>query len=318
MSIANVTIADLCADWLDMKKLSVKQSTYAKYHYIIRTEILPELGDYPFIQMNSSVVNAFTSKKLGISAEGTERKLASKTVRDIYTILKSVIRYGENEYHTGVLTANTVLPRPKLENVETLTIEELKKLDRYLWDHQEDARCVGLLLCMYSGLRIGEICALKWEDVDLKEKTIKIRYTMQRVTSPESDGKYKTKIVIDEPKTQSSRRTIPISGEIYPAIVKIRGLAKGSPYFLSNTDRYVEPRNYQYFFKSTLKKAGIRNVNFHILRHSFATQCVAVGMDIKTISELLGHSSTSITLTYYVHSSLETKKNQLELLKIRD
>lgn len=316
MEISKITISDVCTEWLNMKKLSVKQSTYAKYHYIIKTEILPELGNYPLEKMNSSIINAFTSRKLGISPEADSRPLASKTVRDIYTILKSVLRYGENEYHTGTLAANTVLPKPKRENIETLTMIELRRIAKYLWSHPWDARCVGLLLCMYSGMRLGEICALKWEDVDLDKKTIHIKHTMQRITVPDAEGECKTRIIVDEPKTQSSMRIIPISDEIYPAIKKLHQSAGENAYFLSNTEKYIEPRNYQYFFKGILKKTETRNVNFHILRHTFATQCVEVGMDIKTLSEILGHSSTNITLTYYVHSSLESKQKQVNLLKI--
>lgn len=315
MDISKITISDVCTEWLNMKKLSVKQSTYAKYHYIIKTEILPELGDYPLEKMNSSIINAFTSRKLGIGPDSVEKPLASKTVRDIYTILKSVIRYGENEYHTGPLAANAVLPKPKRESVETLTMIELRRIAKYLWAHQWDARCVGLLLCMYSGMRLGEICALKWEDVDLDKKIIHVRHTMQRITVPDEDGGCKTRIVVDEPKTQSSMRMIPISDEIYMAVKNLYRAADENAYFLSNTERYIEPRNYQYFFKRILKKTEIRDVNFHILRHTFATQCVEVGMDIKTLSEILGHSSTNITLTYYVHSSLESKQKQVNLLK---
>lgn len=318
MDISKITIADICTEWLNMKKLSVKQSTYAKYHYIIKTEILPELGNYPLEKMNSSIINAFTSRKLGIGIDSTctDRRLASKTVRDIYTILKSVLRYGENEYHTGPLAANTVLPKPKRESVETLTMIELRRIAKYLWARPWDARYVGLLLCMYSGMRLGEICALKWEDVDLDKKTIYVRHTMQRITVPDENGESKTQIIVDEPKTQSSMRIIPISDEIYPVIKKLHSSAGENAYFLSNTERHIEPRNYQYFFKGILKKTGVRDVNFHILRHTFATQCVEVGMDIKTLSEILGHSSTNITLTYYVHSSLETKQKQVNLLKI--
>lgn len=316
MDVSKITISDVCTEWLNMKKLSVKQSTYAKYHYIIKTEILPDLGNYPLEKMNSAIINAFTSRKLGLDSACTDRRLASKTVRDIYTILKSILRYGENEYHIGPLAANTVLPKPKRESVETLTMMELRKIAKYLWAHPWDARCVGLLLCMYSGMRLGEICALKWEDVDLEKKTIYIRHTMQRITVPDENGETKTQIVVDEPKTRSSMRLIPISEAIYPAIKNLHRSAEDNTYFLSNAEHYIEPRNYQYFFKNILKKTDTRDVNFHILRHTFATQCVEVGMDIKTLSEILGHSSTNITLTYYVHSSLETKQKQVNLLKI--
>lgn len=316
MDISKITMNDICTEWLSMKKLTVKQSTYCKYHYIIRTEILPELGDYPLEKLNSSIINSFTSRKLGLEEDPDRKPLANKTVRDICTILRSIIRYGENEYHTGPLAENTVLPKIKRENVETLTMIELRRMAKYLMGHPNDARSVGLLLCMYSGMRLGEICALKWEDVDLEKKILHVRHTMQRVTLPDEDGIKKTRIVVDEPKTASSMRIIPISDQIYEIVKNLHNSAEKDAFFLTNTGKFVEPRNYQYFFKRILQKTGIRDVNFHILRHTFATQCVAVGMDIKTLSEILGHSSTNITLTYYVHSSLESKKQQVNLLKI--
>lgn len=316
MDVSKITISDVCTEWLSMKKLSVKQSTYSKYYYIIQHEILPELGELPLHKVNSSVINNFTSRKLGVDGNTDRKPLANKTVRDIYTILKSILRYGENEYRTGPLAENTVLPKARRESIETLTMLELKRIAQYLWRHQRDARCVGLLLCMYSGMRLGEICALRWEDIDLDKKIIHVKHTMQRITVPDERGERKTRIVVDEPKTMSSMRIIPISDQIYDAVKHLHSYADESSYFLTNSARYVEPRNYQYFFKRILKETDTRDVNFHILRHTFATQCVEVGMDIKTLSEILGHSNTNVTLNYYVHSSLESKQKQVNMLKI--
>lgn len=315
MNVSKVTIKDVSTEWLNMKRLTVKQSTYSRYYHVVKTEILPELGKIALNDLNSSTVNAFTSRKLNGSEENERKPLASKTVRDICTILKSIIKYGENEYRTGPLAENTVLPKNRRESIETLNEKELRRFTEYLWKHQEKVRYAGLLLCLYSGMRIGEICALRWEDIDLEERVIHVTHTIQRIIVPDETSIKRTQIIMDEPKTMSSLRIIPMSNQIYPMMKNLYSTAEDSSFFLTNSEKFIEPRNYQYFFKRVLKKAEVRNVNFHILRHTFATRCVEVGMDVKTLSEILGHSNTNITLTYYVHSSLETKKRQIDMLK---
>lgn len=316
MDDSKITIQDVSMEWLNMKRLTVKQSTFSTYYCIVKREIIPELGEIPLERLNSSTINAFTSKKMRIEGTDNKKGLGNTTVRDINVVLKSIIKYAEREYQMCNLAENTVVPRVKREKIETLTEEEVQTLSNYLWEYRTDARCAGILLCMYSGMRLGEICALRWEDIDLSDKIIHVRHTLQRIVVPDENSIRKTQIVIDEPKTASSIRTIPISNQIYQSIKNIRGKAEESCFFLTNTDRFVEPRNYQYFFKRVLQKKGIRSVNFHILRHTFATQCVAVGMDVKTLSEILGHANINITLNYYVHSSIEMKRKQINLLKL--
>ncbi|MDO4309094.1 MAG: tyrosine-type recombinase/integrase [Eubacteriales bacterium] len=316
MDVSKITIRDVSAEWLGMKKLSVKESTYSKYYCIVKRQIIPELGEVPLEKVNSSLINSFTGRKLGRNQEEDSRVLGNKTVRDINMVLKSIIRYGEREYHMAHLAENTVLPKPKRESIETLTADELDRVSRYLWKHETDARYIGLLLCMYSGMRLGEICALRWKDIDLQEQVIYINHTLQRIPIPDENSIKRTRIIIDVPKTSSSMRVIPISGQIYPSIKNLRGKAGGTDFFLTSSSKFMEPRNYQYFFKRILRKSEVRNVNFHILRHTFATRCVEVGMDVKTLSEILGHSNINITLNYYVHSSMESKKKQINLLML--
>lgn len=315
MNVSKITIKDVSIEWLNMKKLTVKQSTYSRYYNVVKTEILPELGDIPLNQLNSSMVNSFTSRKLSGSEPEARKPLASKTVRDICSILKSIIKYGENEYRTGPLAENTVLPKTRRETIETLNEKELKRFTEYLWLHQTKPRYAGLLLCLYSGMRVGEICALKWKDIDLGQRVIYVRHTIQRIIVPDETSVKRTQIIMDEPKTTSSMRVIPLSKQLYLMMKNLHSAAEESSFFLTNSEKFIEPRNYQYFFKRILKKTEIRDVNFHILRHTFATRCVEVGMDVKTLSEILGHSNTNITLTYYVHSSLETKKKQIDMLR---
>lgn len=323
MEERHVTLARVSQEWLNMKKLVVKQSTFAKYYSIIRRHILPELGSLPLEQVNSSTINDFTSHKLGICVQLEENSdglyghpMNAKTVRDICTILKSIIKYGESEYHLPDLAGNTVLPKVKHQNKDVLSVRELKKIEAYLWSRQQNCRCAGLLLCLYTGIRLGEICALQWRDIDIHRRIIYINRTIQRVTVTDLQAATRTQIITDEPKSLSSIRFIPIPNKIFPMLQELKKRARREFYFLTNHDGYLEPRTYQYFFKRTLENAQMRRVNFHALRHTFATRCVEVGMDVKTLSELLGHSNVNITLGYYVHSSLESKRRQINMLKL--
>lgn len=324
MDASKVTIEQICKEWLNMKRLIVKQSTYAKYDSVVRKHILPELGQIPLCRVNSSMLNDYAGAKLGreqaIEKDQTEKKhggMSAKTVRDICTILKSIIRYGEKEYQMSGLVGNIVLPKVTAKSKDVLKGAELKKIEKYLRENQNTPRCAGILLCLYTGIRLGEVCALKWEDIDLNRRILSITHTTQRITIPE-DGKVhdrKTAVITDHPKSFSSERIIPIPASIYPLIRNLYCGTGNDCYFLTNSKRGIEPRNYQYFFKKVLRTAGIRAVNFHVLRHTFASRCVEIGMDIKTLSEILGHANISITLNYYVHSSLDLKRRQINRLK---
>ena len=169
-------------------------------------------------------------------------------------------------------------------------------------------RNLGLLICMYTGIRLGEACALTWEDVAIKEGFIYINKTMQRIQK-EHDGK-KTMVIVAEPKTESAIRTIPLPGQLLQ-IIKSSKLPKTGYLLTGSFEKYIEPRNYQYYFQKVLRQCGIPKTNFHTLRHTFATRCVELGFDIKTLSEILGHSSINITLNRYVHPSFDLKKQNM-------
>lgn len=301
-----IILEQVCEEWLAMKRLAVKESTFARYQMIIRKHILPELGGYAMEGLNSSIINTYTCQKLDTNS--------TKTVRDICSVLKSVIRYAENEYALHNIAGNMVLPKQQRTNREVLTDWERKKIESYLWENRETPRCAGILLCLYTGLRLGEICGLQWGDFDRKKHIIYINRTLQRVTETRNAGRQKTKLISGEPKSEASVRAIPLPKFFRSMFRELGNGKRKQEYFLSGTDEPIEPRNYQYFFKRTLEICGIRYVNFHTLRHTFATRCVESGMDIKTLSEILGHTSTNITLSYYVHSSMQSKRKQLNRL----
>jgi integrase len=198
-------------------------------------------------------------------------------------------------------------PPPKSQEIPVLSPADQNKL--YLYCMQApDETCLGILLSLYAGLRIGEICALRWEDVDMERQTIRVRHTVSRVQAAQG-----TQLIIDRPKTPSSLRTIPIYSQLLPIL---RQFQADAGFVLTGTEDFVSPRTYEYRFHRVLKKGEIPDINYHGLRHSFATRCIEAGMDVKSLSEILGHADASITLNTYVHSSMEQKRLQMEKLAV--
>lgn len=312
---ADKTLFHACEEWLSRERLIVKQSTYAKYCDVVKKHIEPDLGDIPLHEINSTQVNLFIYNKLSNGRLDNQGPLSSKTVRDIYTILKSIIKYAENEYHLGSIARNTALPKRQSTKYEILTIKEQRKLEENLREDPYHPRKVGMLLCLYTGIRLGEVCALQWQDIDFQTKLLYVRHTIQRIPAIDKNSPTKTCIILDSPKTETSIRTIPLNPQIVAILKKLRSGAADECFILTNRKDFVEPRNFQYFFHTYLKKTGIRDVNFHILRHTFASRCVEAGFDVKTLSEILGHSNTEITLNYYIHSSLDNKRKQMAQLR---
>lgn len=186
----------------------------------------------------------------------------------------------------------------------------MKKIEKECINSQ-DIRTIGVLISVYTGMRIGEVCALKWENIDLGKRLINVTKTLQRVYVE----KNKTKVIITPPKTKISERKIPIPSILYDELkIKSASYTKSSYVVTGNEDKYIEPRSFQYVYKKVLENSGVKYRNFHCLRHTFATRCIRVGMDIKSLSEVLGHSDVNITLNRYVHSSYDSKKKFMEKL----
>lgn len=181
--------------------------------------------------------------------------------------------------------------------------------------HNTDLRKFGVLLCLYTGIRIGEICALKWENVDLINGVISIRKTLQRIQCIEPCTGRKTKVIITDPKSNCSIRDIPLPTFLTKMAQEYH--SKPEAYVLTGCEEhYIEPRLLQYEFKKYIHACGLEGVNYHALRHTFATRCIELGFDAKTLSEILGHTNVNITLNRYVHSSLDTKRFCMEKLTI--
>lgn len=299
----------LTALWQQANSARQKESTRWKYQYLIERHILPELGQYAPHQLSSDLLDSFINNKLK-QGRLTGGGLSPSYVRSMAGIIHSVLLFAEAE---GVITAvKRPVRKPPIakKEITVLTVAEQKLLERCLL-RAPSATELGILLSLNTGLRIGEVCALSWDSIDLYDNTLSVNGTVVRV--PAVKNSTARTLTIDTPKTPSSLRRIPIPSKLHAALRRQKPDQSGI-YLLSGTSSVPSPRTYEYRFHRVLIQNGIRPVNYHVLRHTFATRCIELGMDIKTLSELLGHASPTITLNIYVHSSMERKREQIERL----
>lgn len=307
---AATTFGALTKQWLSTKSLLVKESTYIKYQNLIQHYILPRIGSIPIEDITSEILSGHCSWLLSEAGKNGQG-VSAKTASDTFFIIRSVLRMAKLN-HIPVQTEGTeiTLHVPQ-KQLQILSCAHQQKLSRYLTSNLSQNN-IGILICLYTGMRLGEICALRWEDVSPSDKTIYVHQTMQRLQlkNPQSCEK-KTSVVVAAPKTPCSVRFIPILPELSGYVEEFRS---GYGYVLTGNETFMEPRTMENHFKRALKNAGIPDVNFHCLRHTFATRCVEVGFDVKTLSEILGHSSTTITMNRYVHPTMQMKRENMQKL----
>ena len=296
------TMEQATKDFLAKSKL--KESTFSRYSFICERHIIPYFNDVAIKNMDNNMINNFVTYKL--SNGGLRGKpLSAKTVNDITCLLLQIVKK-----YCG-LEVDISKPSYKQSEISVFTESEYNKLKTHL-SIGTDSKKLGIIVAMLTGIRLGELCALKWENIDLNNATITIAKTMQRVKAVK--GKAKTKIIIDTPKSSSSIRAIPIPVKLLNILLNFK--SKGNTYLLTNTTDYIEPRVYQRHFKGYLQACEIKDNNFHTLRHTFATMAVERSMDIKTLSILLGHADVSFTMKRYVHPNMEHKRIQIEKLAV--
>lgn len=298
-------------DWLISKKNVVKESTYIRYKNTIENHIRPELGKYPVSKISSELIENFIIKK-SQNGKLSGGGLSNKSLSDIIVIIKETFKFAQS--HGEIVSCNfNMIPIRKVTNkMRVLSVSEEQKLVTVI-SNSTDRYKLGVLICLYTGIRIGELCALKCKNISITDKTLKIEATMQRLQCDDFNCTSKTKITITDPKTYNSVRIIPLPDFLLEKIKPF--ITMPNAYLLSgNSIDIVEPRTMQNRFKSYLKQGMISDANFHSLRHTFATRCVEVGFDVKTLSEILGHSSVKITLDKYVHSSMQLKRMSMEKL----
>ena len=299
------TFNEVAALWKADKRQYVKKSTYSIYSQLCNSYILPEFGGNPVLNENS--IQAFANRLLA-------RGYAIKTVKDTMLVLKMIIRYGEKlgawPHVEFQLRYPTLAEVPR--TIVTLSDKHLNMLLRHLREHIS-FKNLGVLICLHSGLRIGEVCGLQWKDLDMADGVIRVNKTVQRITI--CDGPIREDYVaVDVPKTASSVREIPIAREVKEMIRPFKKMMPFDYYVISGGPQPLEPRTYRRYFKHLLGELGIPPIRFHGLRHSFATRCIQSKCDYKTVSVLLGHSSISTTLDLYVHPGYAEKKKCIDRL----
>ena len=306
----DVPFGFLVENWLAAKESQVRKSTYVRYRNLVTSYINPKLGEMNWSGLNKAVIETFCRKLLsngGVRQTG----LSPKTVSDILSVLRSIFRHASEQGYEAAFDISSIVIRKEQKETPVLTRREQDRLCETLRTNPND-RDIGLLICLFGGVRLGELCALQWEDISFSEQTIQVRRTMQRIQTWD-DPVRKTKIVITPPKSRDSVRTIPIPDELAGLLAEYK--CQRSGYVLTgNRNAFVEPRTMERYFAGVLKKAGIRNVNFHALRHTFATRCVEMDFDVKSLSEILGHSTVNITMNRYVHPSMELKRRNMQRL----
>lgn len=296
--------------WIKDKQYSWKQSTYACYMQVIQKQLLPSLGKIPVSQFNNTLLNKFISEKKNSQHEN----FSDAYLKSMTNIILQTLRYLKNEYQYNI-SVPSVVPKREIAVQKNLPDNNtMHILENYLKKNCDDSTCLGVLLCCYTGLRIGELCALCWKDIDFDNNVLHIRRTIQRVKVYEKDRAV-SRVVLTVPKTRNSLRQIPLP----PMIINLLKKHLGEPdeYIIKGTKAsFAEPRTLQYRFQSILRQCKIESFNFHMLRHVFATRCIALGFDINSLSEILGHSSVQITLNLYVHSTNERKRSLMEQFQL--
>lgn len=308
----NTVFNKLIDNFFITERFRVKESTFSHYKNITDSHIRPELGQTRLCDIDSTAVERFSYKLMTDGRKDGNGGLSAKTVRDILSILKMILAYGTEKGYFDEKVLKFSLPRVKKQKADILKKEETKILKSKALESR-DAYKFGVFLCLYTGLRIGEICALRWEDIDLINGVLYVNRTMLRIYSTDEKPQKKTKIITDAPKTESGRRAIPLPAAVCREL-KIRSINNPSCYVLTNSTKYIEPRLYYSKYKNFLKECGVSDHSFHALRHTFATQCASLGFDPKSLSEILGHSDVKITLERYVHPSMDIKRNYMNKL----
>ena len=298
------TISNLFESWYQSNKHRIKESTGANYLMKANKHILPFFGNTAIDSVTDKEISSFIDRKL-------KQGLSNRYVSDIIVLMKSVFKYAVKIYHIFNPLDGISLPKKKKAEITLLDENEQQKLQQYIAENP-NRTTMGVALSMSTGIRIGELCALQWKDIDLEKRILTVRKTMQRIQCPTDTAK--TKLIITEPKSETSCRSIPLPDCMMNLLQNFRG--KQDSFVLSGTEKSVEPRVMQYRFQKILKNAKLPSVHFHALRHIFASNCIRWGFDVKALSELLGHSNVEITLNLYVHSSFDQKRaymNQVSL-----
>lgn len=300
--IQKKTIKEISILWKEDKKQYVKQSTYSAYILILENHIYPTFGD--MYELEEEKVQEFTLLKLN-------NGLSHKSIKDILIVLKMVLKFGVKHGFLEYKEWDIKFPTEReKQQLDVLSIADQKRIMKYIQEHFT-FKNLGIYICLSTGLRIGEVCALTWDDINTETGIISVKKTIERIYIIENDDKH-TELIINTPKTKNSIREIPMTKELIKTLKPLKKIVNGSYYILTNEVHPTEPRTYRNYYIKLMKELNIPKLKFHGLRHSFATRCIESNCDYKTVSVILGHSNISTTLNLYVHPNLEQKKKCID------
>lgn len=292
------TISEIALAWKEDKQCYVKQSTYAAYALVLENHILPAFGDCE--ALSEKLVQEFVLQKLNGG-------LSIKTVKDMLIVLRMVMKFGVKN---GLMSYQEWdIKYPTVESnkdIEVLTVADHKKILDFI-KQNFTFRNLGIYISLTTGLRIGEICGLKWSDINTDKSTITVNRTIERIYIVEGEHKH-TELVISTPKTKNSCREIPMNKELLAMVKPLRKVVNEGFYVLTNEENPTEPRTYRNYYHRLMTSLDMPRLKYHALRHSFATRCIESNCDYKTVSVLLGHANITTTLNLYVHPNMEQKK----------
>ena len=296
------TFGEVYSSWKEEKKEYVKRSTMSVYTLLAEKHLLPAFGGMTGI--SEADVQCFVLSKI-------DGGLSQKSVKDIIIVLKMVVRFGGK--HGWKANTDWDIKYPKehrKQKLKVLTPSEQKHLMDFL-AHNISYRNLGIYICLSTGMRIGGICALKWSDINIKERVINVQRTIERIYVTDSGNRH-TEIVEGAPKTPNSIREIPVSMHLIKFLQPISRVVRPDVYLLTNTCKPLEPRLFRNYYNNMIRKHNLPHINFHGLRHSFATRCIESKCDYKTVSIILGHASITTTMNLYVHPGIDQKRKCIE------
>lgn len=309
----NRLFSDWVIEWLEKKSSFVKASTMAAYTNIAVTHLLPNFRGVKLSDVSEERVQEYVIMLLKAGRLDGDGGLAVHYVKDIAVVIKSILHDAMKQRLIPKVDFEVKVPQSNsLPRVKTIGKSDQQRLVQAIC-LDLSSRSAGILLALYTGMRIGEICGLRWSDINLDDSMLHVRRTLQRIYSRKVDGSGKSHIHIGTPKTRTSTRDIPLSTFLMPVLKRLNP-DDPEAFFLSGTHKCVEVRTFRDFFVRFLKRNDIEPINFHALRHTFASRCIEAGADCKTVSEILGHATVAMTMNLYVHPLPEQKRKCVELV----
>ena len=299
-------VADISSGWLSEASVTLKRSSVNQYEDILRCYILPEFGETELSDITNQHIIRFANGLLTCGG-AKEQGLTPGTVAEILSVMNGIRVFAMKQNYTIAFSPECFSLKREQHDIRVFSLEEEKMLLEYLQDHL-DLSALGILLCLFTGIRVGELCAMKWDDISLGERKMYVRKTMQRIRVKTCEGK-RTEVKILEPKSSCSNRTIPLPDMIMEFLERF--YAPGTFLLTGENKRFIEPRTMQNRFKRILSECGVQNANFHAIRHTFATRCIELGFDVKSLSEILGHAGVGITMNRYVHPTMAFKAENM-------